>query len=178
MNFNLPSHQKNAFIAFFSREHTVSSTLKHLKKDCSIKEAILAGPQVPGSMNLKYRKRINPDLIPDICKLGYKPPLPTPFLPQVHEETRELLETRLSPRLADAVVCCLPDTCIITHEHDALRDDGLLYKKWLEDNNLEVTWYHMEECFCCALGFFGYDIFSFPSSSKMANHTVNFIESY
>ncbi|KFQ86809.1 Arylacetamide deacetylase-like 4, partial [Phoenicopterus ruber ruber] len=177
LNFNLPSYQKNAFIAFLSRERTVHFILKYLKKDCSMKEAILAGSHVPESMNLKSRKWINPDLIPEIFKLGYKPPLPTSFLPQVHEETKELFETRLSPLLAeDAVVRHLPDTCIITCEYDVLRDDGLLYKKRLEDNNVKVTWYHVEEGFHCALAFFGYGIFSFPSSSKMVNNTVNFIK--
>ncbi|NWH52574.1 ADCL3 protein, partial [Fregata magnificens] len=152
LNFNLPSHQKNAFIALLSWEHTVRFILKYLKKDCSMKEAILAGSHVPESMNLKYRKWINPDLIPEVFKLGYKPPLPTSFLPQVHEETKELFETRLSPLLAeDAVVCRLPDTCIITWEHDVLRGDGLLYKKQSEDNNVEVTWYQMEEGFQHAL---------------------------
>ncbi|KAF1474447.1 Arylacetamide deacetylase-like 4, partial [Eudyptula minor novaehollandiae] len=148
LNFNLPSHQKNAFIAFLSRERTVHFILKYLKKDCSMKKAILAGSHVPESMNLKYKKWIYPDLIPEIFKLGYKPPLPTSLLPQVHEETKELFETRFSPLLAeDAVVCHLPDTCIITCEHDVLRDDGLLYKKRLEDNNVKVTWHHMEEGF-------------------------------
>ncbi|NXX20538.1 ADCL4 protein, partial [Podargus strigoides] len=148
LNFNLPSHQKNAFMAIFSQERLVHFILKYLKKDCSLKEAILAGSHVPEDMNLKIRKWINPDLIPETYKLGYKPPLATSFLPQVHEETKELLEIVLSPLLAeDAVVCHLPDTCIITCEHDVLRDDGLLYKKRLEDNNVKVTWYHVEEGF-------------------------------
>ncbi|XP_010009633.1 PREDICTED: arylacetamide deacetylase-like 4 [Nestor notabilis] len=179
LNFNLPSHQKNAFSAFLSREHTVKFLLKYLKKDCSMKDAVLAGSHIPESINLKYKKWINPDLIPEIFKLGYKPPLPSSFLPQVHEETKEVVETRLSPLLAeDAVVCCLPDTCIITCEHDVLRDDGLLYKKRLEDNNVKVTWFNVEGGFHCALGFFGYGILSFPSSSKIMNHTVNFIKGY
>ncbi|XP_074017545.1 arylacetamide deacetylase-like 4 [Numenius arquata] len=179
LNFNLPSHQKNAYAAFLSRERTVCYILKYLNKDCSMKEAVLAGSHVPESMNLKYRKWINPDLIPEVFKLGYKPPLPPSFLPEVHEETKELLKARLSPLLAeDAVVCRLPDTCIITCQHDVLRDDGLLYKKRLEDNNVKVSWYHMDDGFHCALGFFGYGIFSFPSSSKIMNHTVNFIKGY
>ncbi|NWU58006.1 ADCL4 protein, partial [Dromas ardeola] len=148
LNFNLPSHQKNAFTAFLSRERAVRFILKYLSKDCSMKDAVLAGSHVPESMNLKYSKWINPELIPEIFKVGYKPPLPTSFLPQVHEETKELLKTRLSPLLAeDAVVCCLPDTCIITCQHDVLRDEGLLYKQRLEDNNVKVSWYHMEEGF-------------------------------
>ncbi|NXD86542.1 ADCL4 protein, partial [Halcyon senegalensis] len=148
LNFNLPSYQKNAFTAFLSRERTVHFLLKYLNKDCSMKEAILAGSHVPERMNLKYRKWINPDLIPEVFKRGYKPLSPTLFLPEVHEKTKELLETRLSPLLAeDAVVCRLPDACIITCEHDVLRDDGMLYKKRLEDNNVNVTWHHMEEGF-------------------------------
>ncbi|XP_075629404.1 arylacetamide deacetylase-like 4 isoform X2 [Balearica regulorum gibbericeps] len=179
LNFSLPSHQKNAFTAFLTRERAVHFILKYLKKDCSMKEAVLAGSHVPESMNLKYRKWINPDLIPEVFKLSYKAPLPTLFLPHVHEETKELFETRFSPLLAeDAVVCRLPDTCMITCEHDVLRDDGLLYKRRLEDNNVKVTWYHMEKGFHCTLGFFGYGIFSFPSSSKIVNHTVNFIKGY
>ncbi|NWV13618.1 ADCL4 protein, partial [Ptilonorhynchus violaceus] len=148
LNFNLPSHQKNAAVAFLSRGLTVHYILKYLNKDCSLKEQVLTGSHVPESMNLKYKKWINPDLIPEVFKLGYKPPLPAPFLPQVHEKVQELFEPRVSPLLAeDAVVCGLPDTCIVTCEHDVLRDDGLLYKKRLEDNNVRVTWHHVEKGF-------------------------------
>lgn len=179
LNFNLPSHQRNAAVAFLSLDRTVRFILKYLNKDCSLKEPILAGSHVPESINLKYRKWINPDLIPDVFKLGYKPPLPTLFLPQVHEEAQELFEPWFSPLLAeDAVVGGLPDTCIVTCEHDVLRDDGLLYKKRLEDNNVHVTWHHMEKGFHSALGFFGYGIFSFPSSSTITKHAVDFIKGY
>lgn len=179
LSFNLPSHQKNAFTAFLSREHTVQFILKYLNRDNALKDAILAGSHVPERINLKYRKWINPDLILEVFRLGYKPPLPKPFLPQVYEETKELFQTRFSPLLAeDAVVCHLPDACLITCEHDVLRDDGLLYNRRLEDNHIKVTWHHMERGFHCALGIFGYGIFSFPSSSKIVNHTVNFIKGY
>ncbi|NXS57736.1 ADCL4 protein, partial [Brachypteracias leptosomus] len=148
VNFNLPSHQKNAFTAFLSRDREVYFILKYLNKDCSLKEAVLAGSHIPESMNLKYGKWIHPDLIPERFKLGYKPPFPASFLPQVHEQTKELFRASVSPMLAeDAVVCCLPDTCIITCEHDVLRDDGLLYKKRLEDNHVNVTWHHVEKGF-------------------------------
>ncbi|NWZ43932.1 ADCL4 protein, partial [Brachypodius atriceps] len=148
LNFNLPSHQKNAAVAFLTRERTIHFILKYLNKDCSLKEPILAGSHVPENLNLKYRKWINPDLIPDVFKLGYKPPLPALFLPQVHEEVQELFELWISPLLAeDAVIRGLPDTCIVTCEHDVLRDEGLLYKKRLEDNNIRVTWHHVEKGF-------------------------------
>uniref|UniRef100_A0A8D2N6L7 Alpha/beta hydrolase fold-3 domain-containing protein n=1 Tax=Zonotrichia albicollis TaxID=44394 RepID=A0A8D2N6L7_ZONAL len=179
LNFNLPSHQKNAAVPFLLRERAVHFILKYLNKDCSLKEPMLAGSHVPETINLKYRKWISPDLIPDEFKVGYKPPLPTLFLPQVHEEVQELFEPRVSPLLAeDAVVCALPDTCIVTCEHDVLRDDGLLYKKRLEDNNVHVTWHHVEKGFHAALGFFGYGIFSFPSSNTIINHAVDFIKGY
>ncbi|NXO05391.1 ADCL4 protein, partial [Rhinopomastus cyanomelas] len=148
LNFNLPSYQKNAFTVFLSRERTVHFMLKYLNKDCATKDAILAGSHVPESISLKYRKWINPDFIAEAFKSGYQPPLPNTFLPHIHEETKELFKTRLSPLLAeDSVVCRLPDACIITCEHDVLRDDGLLYKKRLEDNNVKVTWLHVEEGF-------------------------------
>ncbi|XP_010003535.1 PREDICTED: arylacetamide deacetylase-like 4 [Chaetura pelagica] len=179
LNFNLPSNQKNAFVAFLSRDRGMRFLLKYLQKDPSIKAAVLAGSHVPESMNLKYRKWINPDLIPEELRLGYKPPLPAPFLPQVHEETKEMFQIRFSPLLAeDAVVSCLPGTCIITCEHDVIRDDGLLYKKRLEDNNVPVTWHHLHKGFHGVLSIFGYGIFSFPSASELVNHTVNFIKGY
>ncbi|XP_071431702.1 arylacetamide deacetylase-like 4 isoform X2 [Pithys albifrons albifrons] len=177
LSFNLPSHQQNAAIAFLSRDRTVHMILKYLGKDCSLKEPILAGSHVPQSMNSKYRKWISPDLIPEAFKLGYKAPPPATFLPQVHEEVQELFETRFSPLLAeDAVVSLLPDTCIVTCEHDVLRDDGLLYRRRLEDNGVRVTWHHVQRGFHCTLGFFGYGIFSFPSSSTVLNHAVDFIK--
>ncbi|NXM03592.1 ADCL3 protein, partial [Tyrannus savana] len=148
LNFNLPSYQKNAFTAFLSRERTVQFILKYLNKDCSLKEPILAGSHVPESVNLKYRKWISPDLIPEVFKVGYEAPLPTSFSPRVHEQVPELFECWFSPLLAeDAVICHLPDTCIVTCGHDVLRDEGLLYKKRLEDNNVRVTWHHVEEGF-------------------------------
>ncbi|KFO77288.1 Arylacetamide deacetylase-like 4, partial [Cuculus canorus] len=177
LNFNLPSHQKNAFTAFLTQECLVRFVLKYLRKDCSLLPATVAGSHVPESMSLKYGKWIHPDLIPEVFKVGYKPLLPSPFLPQVHEETKQVFEVRFTPLLAeDAVVCCLPDTCIITCEHDVLRDDGLLYKKRLEDNNVKVTWYYLEKGFHGTLAFFGYGIFSFPTSSQVVKHIVNFIK--
>nr|XP_013795496.1 PREDICTED: arylacetamide deacetylase-like 4 [Apteryx mantelli mantelli] len=179
LKLNLPSHQKNAFVPLLPRNRMVHFILKYLNKDSSLEEAVLAGSHVPQSMNLKYGKWINPDLIPNKFKQGYKPPLPTSCVAQVYEEIKEMFETTFSPLLADdSVVCRLPDTCIVTCEHDVLRDDGLLYKKRLEDNNVKVTWYHLEEGFHCALGFFGYSIFSFPSSNKIVDHIVNFIKGY
>ncbi|XP_042687231.1 arylacetamide deacetylase-like 3 isoform X7 [Centrocercus urophasianus] len=177
LNFNLPSHQKSASIGLLSLERMVCFILMYLRKDCSLMEAVLAGSHVPESMNLKYGKWIDPALIPEKFKQDYKPPLPASYIPQVHEETKEMFETRFSPLLAeDAVVGCLPDTCIITCEHDVLRDDGLLYKKRLEDNNIKVTWHHIEDGFHGVLCFLGYGIFSFPSASKIMDHIVNFIK--
>ncbi|KGL79572.1 Arylacetamide deacetylase-like 4, partial [Tinamus guttatus] len=177
LNFNLPSYQKNAFIPVLSQKRLIHFIIKYLNKDSALEEALLAGSHVPESINLKYGKWINPDLIPDKLKQGYKSPLSTPCVAQVYEEVKEVFETTFSPLLAeDSVVCCLPDTCIITCEHDVLRDDGLLYKKRLEDNNVKVTWYHLEEGVHGVLGLFGYRIFSFPSSNKIVNYVVNFIK--
>ncbi|XP_021273350.1 arylacetamide deacetylase-like 3 [Numida meleagris] len=177
VNFNLPSHQKNASIGMLSLERMICSILMYLRKDCSLMEAVLAGSHVPESMNLKYRKWINPDLIPEGLKQDYEPPTPASCIPQLHEEMKEMFETRFSPLLAeDAVVCCLPDTCIITCEHDVLRDDGLLYKKRLEDNDVKVTWCHVEDGFHGVLCSLGYGIFSFPSASKIMDHILNFIQ--
>ncbi|NWI21126.1 ADCL4 protein, partial [Crypturellus soui] len=148
LNFNLPSYQQNAFIPLLSRKRLIHFIIKYLNKDSALEDALLKGSHVPESINLKYGKWINPDLIPDEFKQGYKSPGSASCVAQAYKELKEVFETTFSPLLAeDSVICRLPDTCIITCEYDVLRDDGLLYKKRLEDNNVQVTWHHLAEGF-------------------------------
>ncbi|KAK9405587.1 hypothetical protein NXF25_004361 [Crotalus adamanteus] len=47
----------------------------------------------------------------------------------------------------DAVIQQFPETFLLTCEYDIFRDDGLLYKKRLEDNGVPVTWLHLKDGF-------------------------------
>ncbi|NXU29577.1 ADCL4 protein, partial [Thalassarche chlororhynchos] len=63
----------------------------------------------------------------------------------------------------DAIIQQLPESFILTCEYDVLRDDGLLYKKRLEDNGVRVTWYHLEDGFHGIINSFKSDWLSFSS---------------
>ncbi|NXL35664.1 ADCL4 protein, partial [Glaucidium brasilianum] len=179
LDFNLPSYQQNASVPMLFRKLVVYFCFRYLNKEPSILEDVLQNCHVPESMKQKYKKWISADIIPDEFKIrGYVPQKTTSYKPEVHEAIKELLAITFSPLLAeDSIICQLPESYIVTCEFDVLRDDGLLYKKRLEDNGIQVTWYHSESGFHGILAFFGYGIFSFLSGKKIMDSTVNYINS-
>ncbi|XP_050787520.1 arylacetamide deacetylase-like 4 [Gopherus flavomarginatus] len=180
LDFYLPSYQQNRAVPILFRDRVVYLCLRYLSKDTSVVEDVLKGSHVPEDMKLKYKKWISADNIPEEFKIrGYKPQKPPSYTYKhdVHEVVKQMLEVMFSPLLAeDAIVSQLPESYILTCEFDVLRDDGLLYKKRLEDNGVRVTWYHNEDGFHGVLTLFGYGIFSFPSAKKILDNTVNFIK--
>ena len=75
---------------------------------------------------------------------------------------KKLLDPYLAPLLAESLEN-LPHAYILTAEFDTIRDDGLLYKKRLEESNVKVTWDHYED------GWHGMiTMFEGPAPSKVA----------
>ncbi|NWV69514.1 ADCL4 protein, partial [Malurus elegans] len=149
VDFNLPSYQQNAGIPFLLRERTLTLGMKYINVDlCFIKE-ILKGRHISEDQRLKYQKWVSPDYIPQEFKTkGYKPSPTCPPLKEVCEIAKAAIDPVFSPLLAeDSVIAQLPETFILTCELDVLRDDGLLYKKRLEDHGIKVTWCHLQEGF-------------------------------
>ncbi|KFP22296.1 Arylacetamide deacetylase-like 4, partial [Egretta garzetta] len=179
LDFHLPSYQQNASVPILFRKLVIYFCFRYLNKEPSGLEDVLQNCHVPESMKQKYKKWISADIIPDEFKIrGYVPQKSTSFKPEVHEAIKEILAITFSPLLAeDSIICQLPEAYIVTCEFDVLRDDGLLYKKRLEDNGVQVTWYHSESGFHGILAFFGYGIFSFLSGKKIMDSTVNYINS-
>ncbi|KFZ67501.1 Arylacetamide deacetylase-like 4, partial [Podiceps cristatus] len=179
LDFHLPSYQQNASVPLLFRKQVIYFCFRYLNKEPSVMEDVLQNCHVPESMKWKYKKWVSADIIPDEFKIrGYIPQKPTSYKPEVHEAIKELLAITFSPLLAeDSIICQLPESYIVTCEFDVLRDDGLLYKKRLEDNGVQVTWYHSESGFHGILAFFGYGIFSFLSGKKIMDSTVNYINS-
>uniref|UniRef100_A0A8C3UH27 Alpha/beta hydrolase fold-3 domain-containing protein n=1 Tax=Catharus ustulatus TaxID=91951 RepID=A0A8C3UH27_CATUS len=151
LDFNLPSYQQN-------RESLCCSG-NALLSTCS---------HIPVDVKLKYRKWVSPDNIPKEFKVrGYKP-----------RTVKRFCEPTLCPLLAeDTVIQQLPESFILTCEYDVLRDDGLLYKKRLEDNGVPVTWYHLEDGFHGIINSFNSDWFSFPAGKRGLENIVNFLRS-
>ncbi|XP_064534486.1 arylacetamide deacetylase-like 4 [Pseudopipra pipra] len=179
LDFQLPSYQQNASVPILYRKLVLYFCFRYLNKEPKFLKDILHNCHVCESVRSKYKKWVSADLIPDEFKIrGYAPPTPPSYKPEVYETIKEVLALTFSPLLAeDSVICQLPEAYIVTCEFDVLRDDGLLYKRRLEDNGVQVTWYHSESGFHGILAFFGYGIFSFLSGKKIVDNLVNYINS-
>lgn len=179
LDFLLPSYQQNAFVPILPPKLVIYFCFRYLNRKLTFLKDILQNCHVPESMRKKYKKWVSADLIPDEFKVrGYKPQKPAPYKSEVHEAVKEILAGTFSPLLAeDSIICQLPESYIVTCEFDVLRDDGLLYKKRLEDNGVQVSWHHCKNGFHGILAFFGYGIFSFLSAKEIMDSVVNYINS-
>uniref|UniRef100_A0A8C8B708 Alpha/beta hydrolase fold-3 domain-containing protein n=1 Tax=Otus sunia TaxID=257818 RepID=A0A8C8B708_9STRI len=178
VDFNLPSYQQNQGVPLLIRKHAAFFALQYLNGDALHMQEVLEGSHIPPDMRLKYRKWVSPDNIPEKFKVrGYKPHKPREFKAEVFERVKRLCEPNLCPLLAeDAVVQQLPESFILTCEYDVLRDDGLLYKKRLEDNGVRVTWYHLEDGFHGIIGLYDYRGLTFPAGKRGLDRIVKFIK--
>ncbi|XP_042320329.1 arylacetamide deacetylase-like 4 [Sceloporus undulatus] len=155
LNLSLPAHQQNRFGPGLTIKRAAKLAFTYLNEDFSSLEDLLNNAHVPENMKMQFKKWISADLIPEKFKArGYKPPSPVPFSKELYQKVRLYDETMSSPiQDDDAIVKQLPETYILTCEYDIFRDDGLLYKKRLEDNNIPVTWNHLQD------GFHGFALF-------------------
>ncbi|NXP61276.1 ADCL4 protein, partial [Chloropsis cyanopogon] len=148
-DLNLPSYQQNERDPILPKERILGFGLKYANMDLGLIKECFKGRHVSEDRRLKYQKWVSPDYIPQEFKTrGFKPS-PT-YLPskEICEVAECVLDPVFSPLLAeDSVIAQLPEMFILTCEFDVLRDDGLLYKKRLEDHGIKVTWCHLQEGF-------------------------------
>ncbi|XP_030363836.1 arylacetamide deacetylase-like 4 [Strigops habroptila] len=178
LDFNLPSYYQNQGVPPLLREHAIFCMLHYLDGHALHMQEVLEGSHIPPDMRLKYRKWVSPDHIPEKFKVrGYKPHKPHEFKADFFEKAKRFCEPNLCPLLAeDAVIQQLPECFILTCEYDVLRDDGLLYKKRLEDNGVPVTWYHLEDGFHGITSLYDYCGLSFPSGKRGLDRIVKYIK--
>ncbi|KFQ78475.1 Arylacetamide deacetylase-like 4, partial [Phaethon lepturus] len=178
LDFNLPSYQQNRGVPLLFRERAAFYVLQYLNGDALHMQEVLEGSHIPPDTKLKYRKWVSPDNIPEKFKVrGYKPHKPHEFKAEVFETVKRFCEPSLCPLLAeDAIIQQLPESFILTCEYDVLRDDGLLYKKRLEDNGVRVTWYHLEDGFHGIVNLFDCFVLSFPAGKRGLDRIVKFIK--
>ncbi|XP_068014575.1 arylacetamide deacetylase-like 4 [Melanerpes formicivorus] len=179
LDFNLPSYQQNQGVPLLHREHAAFYVLQYLNGDAANMEEVLKGSHIPIDIKLKYSKWLSPDNIPEKFKVrGYKPHVLLDCTTEVFEKVKRFCEPSLCPLLAeDSTVQQLPESFILTCEYDVLRDDGLLYKKRLEDNGVQVTWCHLEDGFHGIVNSFNNGWLSFPAGKRGLDNVVNFLKS-
>ncbi|CAH7443728.1 arylacetamide deacetylase-like 4 [Phodopus roborovskii] len=178
INFQLPSHQQNKNVPFLTRDMLFMCLCKHLAIDISWKDTMLAGAVIPLDKWKKYRKWLSSDNIPKrFWSQDPQPEIIGPFNEAAYLETKHTWSTEISPLLADdKIIARFPETFLVSCEHDILRDDVLLYKKRLEEQEVPVSWYHVEDGFHGCLVLFDKKCFSFPCSVKLTNAVVSYIK--
>ncbi|XP_043917663.1 arylacetamide deacetylase-like 4 [Protopterus annectens] len=178
VDFNLPSYQQNRDIPILFQTRSLFYHLHYLNGEIEFLEDMLEGNHVPAEMKLKFKKWIDPDKIPEEFKVrGYNPKIITSHTDDAYEVLQQALEPTFSPLLAENdIIRKLPQTYILTCEYDVLRDDGILYKKRLEDNGVQVTWYHSTDGFHGIISFFDCRCLTFPSGKKALDNIVHFIK--
>ncbi|KFP84902.1 Arylacetamide deacetylase-like 4, partial [Acanthisitta chloris] len=179
LDFNLPSYQQNQRVPLLFRKDAAFYVLQYLNGNAINMEDLLAGSHIPVDIKLNYSKWLSPDNIPEKFKgRGYKPHVLLNCTTEVFEKTKRFCEPTLCPLLAeDKIIQQLPEAFILTCEYDVLRDDGLLYKKRLEDNGVRVTWYHLEDGFHGIVSLFEFCGLSFPSGKRALDNIANFLKS-
>ncbi|XP_061457707.1 arylacetamide deacetylase-like 4 isoform X2 [Rhineura floridana] len=178
VDFNLPSHQQNRSVPMLFRKRAIQFGFAYLTGKTINVEGILENAHVPRDMWVKYRKWISADNLPEEFKArGYVSKVPVSFSQKLYELVKPAFDPRFSPLLAeDAIICQLPETFILTCEHDVLRDDGLLYKKRLEDNGVPVTWHHVQDGFHGVAIFIDYVLLEFPGTRDCMEHVAQFLK--
>ncbi|MGH0118401.1 UNVERIFIED_CONTAM: hypothetical protein FKN15_023337 [Acipenser sinensis] len=177
-DFNLPSYQQNQSVPLLYRTRMGFYYLHYLNGDTSLLEDVLDGRHVPLELELKYCKWLGPDNLPPEFKTrGFTPRAVTAHDEEVYDIMKDALEPSVSPLLAsDTVLCKMPPTFILTCEFDVLRDDGILFKKRLDDLGVPVTWWHVQDGFHGIVSFFDKGWLTYPSGKQALDHIVSFVK--
>ncbi|RXM29460.1 Neutral cholesterol ester hydrolase 1 [Acipenser ruthenus] len=151
LDFNTPSYQQNRDVPILYRPLMIKFWLEYLNGDPSFIHSLLVNNHT--SLDLSQvatsREKVNWTLLlPSTLKKHYKPVVQATGTPKVIQEVPALLDVRAAPLIADEdVLKLLPQTYVLTCEHDVLRDDGIMYARRLEQAGIRVTHDHYEDGF-------------------------------
>ncbi|XP_013930113.1 PREDICTED: arylacetamide deacetylase-like 4 [Thamnophis sirtalis] len=180
LDFNLPSYQQNQSVPLLFRRNFIRFGLfylagKKLNIDCALSQA-----HIPEHLRAKYQKWISHEHIPEKFKRrGYVPFIPGPFSEDLFKECEKVFEARFSPLLTeDDVLQQFPETFLLTCEYDIFRDEGLLYKKRLDDNRVRVTWKHLEDGFHGISLLIGLGAMEFPGTRSSLKSVIQFLQRF
>ncbi|XP_054857807.1 arylacetamide deacetylase-like 4 [Eublepharis macularius] len=182
VDVTLPSYQQNPYAPILTRERGIrlAARFRIRTKEMIDLNGAMKNAHVPDEVAVKYRKWISADHIPDEFKVrGYVPIVPAPFSEKLYKLSEISFLPENCPLLAeDDIVRQLPETFLLTCEYDILRDDGLLYKKRLEDNGVPVTWLHLKKGFHGIMFKIDLILFQYQEAEHAMKHIVDFIQRF
>ncbi|XP_077168862.1 arylacetamide deacetylase-like 4 [Paroedura picta] len=177
LKFNLPSYKQNDAIPILSKMQALRFALQYMQRHISFPDLLLEGSHVSSDLKTKYNKWLSPNNIPEEFRKR-KAKVAAPTSP--HGDVHKILEMATGPKLAplfvdDEVIRQLPETFILTCQYDVFRDDGLLYKKRLEENGVPVSWCHLVDGFHGVVFLMNHWLFHFSSGKTGMDQLVDFI---
>nr|XP_060614774.1 arylacetamide deacetylase-like 4 [Anolis sagrei ordinatus] len=178
VDFNLPSYQQNHSIPVLFKKRAIKWGATYLTGRIVNVDGLMKNAHVPQDLQAKYKKWVSADHIPDEFKArGYVPLEAAPFCEELYELCKEGFHPMFSPLLAEEdVIRQLPETFLLTCEYDVVRDDGLLYKKRLEDNGVPVTWHHVKDGFHGILFLIDVGPLEFKCTRQHFRYVINFLK--
>ncbi|KAL7978589.1 hypothetical protein Chor_005571 [Crotalus horridus] len=180
LDSNLPSYQQNHSVPLLFKRHAISFFMLYLTGSDIGVDGVMANAHLSQEVRAKYQKWVSPDHIPQEFKVrGYVPFVPSLFSEELFRLYERSFEPRLSPLLAeDAILRQFPETFLLTCEYDIFRDDGLLYKRRLEENGVAVTWHHLEDGFHGISLMIGLGPMEFPGTRSSLQRVLQFLERF
>lgn len=174
---NLPSYAQNRASPILSKEQILTFGAQFLKMNIPLTDVLLEGAHVSEEMKMKYKKWLGADNIPEeFRKRKTKAAVPATSWGDIYKLSETMAGPKLSPLFAeDEVIRQLPETFILTCQYDVLRDDGILYKKRLEENGVPVSWCHLVDGFHGVFLFNHSWFFHFPCGKMGMDRVSSFI---
>uniref|UniRef100_A0A8C8H2V2 Arylacetamide deacetylase-like 4 n=1 Tax=Oncorhynchus tshawytscha TaxID=74940 RepID=A0A8C8H2V2_ONCTS len=166
-DFNLPSYQQNHAVPILFCGRMAFYFLQYLNGDTSVCQDVLEGNHIPAEMRLAFKEWFSPEHLPPECRVRcHRQHVHSALITtEVYHKIKDRLDP-VSPLLEDNTVIRLtPPAFILTCVYDMLRDVGILYRKWLLDLELEVTWHHMPDRWL-----------TFPSATWAVDRTLNYVK--
>ncbi|XP_054857540.1 arylacetamide deacetylase-like 4 [Eublepharis macularius] len=177
LDFSLPSYQQNHSIPILFKKRAISLGLSYFYPKTDGVAGIMKNAHVPEKLRVKYKKWISADHVPDEFKVrGYVPAEPAPFSEELYQLCQPGFQSKYSPLIAeDEIIRQVPEAYILTCEYDVVRDDGLLYKKRLEDNGVRVTWHHLKDGFHGIAFVIDYGPLQFQGTQIAMENVIHFL---
>lgn len=176
-DFNLPSYLQNHAVPLLFRARMAFYYLQYLNGDVSVCQDVMEGRHVPAELKLHYSKWLDPSNLPPEFQDGTRKQVVKAHNGEAYHIVKDGLKPEISPLLAeDDVLRRTPPTFILTCQYDVLRDDGLLYRKRLQDLGVKVTWYNVPDGFHGIMNFFSKGWLSCPAGVMAMEQIINYIK--
>ncbi|CAO2613051.1 Arylacetamide deacetylase-like 2, partial [Lemmus lemmus] len=170
----LPSYQEYKHGPVLSREVIIKLACLYVTGDEALPQALLKNEHMPKGSGHLFKFVNWSDFLPEKYKKNHV--YTEPIFGKLNASYAALMDPKLFPLLAnDSQLQNLPQTYILTCEHDLIRDDGLIYVTRLRNAGVQVTHDHMEKGIHGAMSFTRAPVF-LHSGLKMRDKYISWLE--